>query len=191
MPKLTSEDSISLSWDRTTAIKPNYRQAMSWRSSEYYFRCVSAIIENGHQYVIRRLWPVGNPDQLEFHAGDTQNENGKLLPAWQSHVKKWPLTAKIVSVRTKGLCSVINQAGDVKKTCRNTTSGLVSVILENVHHWYFIEAPQAHWKSVPFSARSCYLANHPVTHGTSTDFQSAVVHPVYSTYVQSLKPYSV
>ena len=53
---------------------------MSNTPSEYYFRFGSAILQNGRQYVIRRLWPVSSPHELEFHAGDAQNADGKLLP---------------------------------------------------------------------------------------------------------------
>jgi hypothetical protein len=74
--------------------------------SEYYFRFGSAILENGRQSFIRCLWPVRSPDQIEFHAGDAQNANGKLLPVCRRHVAKWPLTAKVAFSRTKGPCSV-------------------------------------------------------------------------------------
>ena len=58
--------------------------------------------------------PVRSPDQIEFHAGDAQNSNGKLLPVCRRRVAKWPLTPNLAFSPTKGPGSVENDAADVK-----------------------------------------------------------------------------
>jgi hypothetical protein len=105
--------------------------------SGYYFRFGSAIFENGRQSFIRCLWPVRNPDQIEFHAGDAQNPSSKLLPVCCRHVAKWPLTAKVAFSRTKGPCSDEKRRPRRRNRRRITTSGLGSAILENARHRIF------------------------------------------------------
>jgi hypothetical protein len=139
---------------------------MSKLQPECYFQLVSA------------SWKIVT--NMEFHVGNAQNANGKLLHVNHHHVSKWLLISDHLngfqSDQRTLLCWKILLA--MSKPHQNITSGLVSIILKNGS---FLEALETHSISIPSSVQSCnqaYIPPRMIQHSPYTVSKRSIYSPM-------------